>query len=374
MNGLQSYRPFFPISDHCHYLNHASVAPASTRVRQAVRGWLDHQVESGPDVPGWIAREREVRALCARIIGAESDEIAFVRNTSHGLSAFAEGLTWAPGDEVAVCVAEENPANLYPWMNLERRGVVIRAIESRDGGVTPETAAAACGPRTRLLTVSPVQFGTGARTDLEALGALCHERGIIFCVDGIQSVGAFPPDVKRAHIDLLSADSHKWQLGLPGIGFAHVSRRLWPRLRPVAVGWKSTKNPLDSDHPALDLREDAAKLEEGTPNLMGIYGLGAALDLLLEAGIPRIANHIADWLAALERELRTLGCDPRPTTSYRAGILTFAPPRETAASFVVRAQAAGIVLALRRGRVRVSPHLYNGQRELDALCGLLRGL
>ena len=191
-------------------------------------------------------------------------------------------------------------------------------------------------------------------------------------MDGIQSVGAFPLDVKRAHVDLLSADSHKWQLGLAGIGFAYVSRALLPRLRPVAVGWKSTKNPLDFDHPALDLREDAAKLEEGTPNSMGIVGLGAALDLLLDAGIPRIAEHVTDWLVALEKELRASGCDPWPAPLHRAGILTFSPPRESAGAFVARAQAAGVVLSSRRGRVRVSPHLYNGERELSALCDLVR--
>jgi len=153
----------------------------------------------------------------------------------------------------------------------------------------------------------------------------------------------------------------------------YVNRALLPSVRPVAVGWKSTKHPLDFDHPSLDLREDAAKLEEGTPNSMGIYGLEAALELLLEAGIARIAGHVTEWLAALEKELRVRGCDPRPAASHRAGILSFAPPQEAAAAFVARAQAAGVVLSLRRGRVRVSAHLYNGERELDALCGLLRG-
>ncbi|HEX7597867.1 MAG TPA: aminotransferase class V-fold PLP-dependent enzyme [Polyangia bacterium] len=373
MSDLSRFRSCFPVGDRCHYLNHAGVGPTSTRVRQAVLAWLDDLAANGViNLADWLRREREVRALAGRLIGAEPDEIAFVRSTSHGLSAFAEGLTWSPGDEIAVCLTEEYPANLYPWMNLERRGVMIRPVESREGGVTVEAVAAACGPRTRLVAVSSVQFGTGYRTELESLGAFCYERGVVFCVDGSQSVGAFPMDVKAAHIDLLSTNSHEWQLGLTGIGFAYVSGELLPHLRPVSVGWKSIKTPLDVDHPRFDLREDAAKLEEGTPNTMGIMGLGAALDLLFEVGIAPIAGQISEWLAALDPELRAWGCDPRPGREHRAGILTFSPPRGSADAFVASAQAAGIALTARRGRVRVSPHFYNGELERDALISFVR--
>jgi cysteine desulfurase/selenocysteine lyase len=178
--------------------------------------------------------------------------------------------------------------------------------------------------------------------------------------------------VSKAHIDFLAADSHKWQLGLPGIGMAYVRRELLPRLRPSVVGWKSVKNPLDFDHLHFELRDDAGRLEEGTQSFATILGMGAALVLLEEVGIERIAQHVRDWLGELSQVLSGAGLDPGPTPAARKGILTFRPPSGTAEEFVARARQAGIVLSPRRGRVRVSPHFYNGQAELTALTELVR--
>ena len=370
---LSQYRNLFPITDTCHYLNHAAVSPTSTRVRDAVKGWMDDLTLHGmANVADWVRRERDTRATAARILGASPDEIAFVRSTSHGLGTFAGGLSWQPGDEVAVCTQLEYPANVYPWMHLADRGVVLRPIETVDGGVTVAGVAKVLGPRTRLVSVSSVEFATGVATDLEAIGSLCREHGVLFCVDGIQSVGAFPIDVVKAKIDLLSADSHKWQLGLPGIGIAFVRRDVLPLLRPVVVGWKSIKTPLDFDHLNFVLRDDAAKLEEGTQSFATILGLGAALTLLEEVGIERIAAHIADWLDQAHSVLASAGLDPAPDRALRKGILTFRPPRGTAEEFAARAQEARVMLSPRRGRVRISPHFYSGESELAALLALVR--
>jgi selenocysteine lyase/cysteine desulfurase len=319
----------------------------------------------------WIRGEQQARAQAAQLIGAKSEEIAFVRSTSHGLGLLAEGLPWTEGDEVAVCLQEEFPANVYPWMHLANRGVRLRDIPSRDGGVVVDEVAKVLGPRTRMLSVSAVEFASGVKTDLQALGSLCKERGVLFCVDGIQQVGAFPVDVDAAQIDFLSADSHKWMLGLPGIGFIFVRTSLLTRLRPVTVGWKSIKNALDFDHLQFDLREDAAKFEEGTPSFINTLGLGAALALLLEVGIPTIANHITNWLTEADQALTRRGLTPGPEPGRRAGILTFQPPSGTAEEFVARALAASVHVSARRGRVRISPHLYSGEPELSALLQLL---
>ena len=369
---LARYRDLFPLARTSHYLNHAAVSPTSPRVQDAAQDWLSDLVGHGmTNIVDWIRRERDTRASAARILGASADEIAFIRSTSHGLSTFAEGIDWRPGDEVAVCTALEYPANVYPWMHLASRGVVVRPIEPTDGGVTPEAVAKALGSRTRVVSVSSVEFATGVATDLEAIGALCRDRGVLFCVDGIQSVGAFPIDVKRAQIDFLAADSHKWQLGLPGIGIAYVRREVAPLLRPSVVGWKSVKNPLDFDHLHYDLREDAARFEEGTQSFVTILGMGAALALLEEVGIERIASHIQSWLAEAEKALAGRGLNPSPSPRLRKGILTFQPPSGSADEFVQRAAKAGVMLSARRGRVRISPHLYNGQAELTALLDLV---
>jgi cysteine desulfurase / selenocysteine lyase len=370
---LASLRNLFPITRTCHYLNHAAVSPTSTRVRDAVQDWVGDLVHHGmAHISDWVRRERDTRTMAARMLAASADEMTFVRSTSHGLSAFAEGLAWQPGDEVAVCTELEYPANVYPWMHLASRGVSLRAIAASEGGVTREAVARAIGPRTRVVSASSVEFATGVANDLESIGRLCRERGVLFCVDGIQSVGAFPIDVVKANIDFLAADSHKWQLGLPGVGIAYVRREVLPRIRPSVVGWKSVKNPLDFDHLHFELREDAAKLEEGTQSFATILGMGAALDLLDEVGIDRIAKHITAWLEEAERFLAAAGLDPGPARDVRKGILTFRSPAGTAEDFVNRASKAGVVLSARRGRVRVSPHFYNGEAELAALADLVQ--
>jgi cysteine desulfurase/selenocysteine lyase len=371
--NLAEYRALFPVTRSCHFLNHAAVAPAPTRVREAVQSWMNDLVDHGMDhLADWIRQEQDVRARAAKLLGAGPDEIAFVRSTSHGLGMFAEGLDWHPGDEVAVCTELEYPSNVYPWMHLGDRGVVVRPIAAHAGGVTAPAVARVLGPRTRVVSVSSVQFATGVATDLEAIGALCRERSVLLCVDGIQSVGAFPIDVQRANIDFLAADSHKWQLGLPGIGIAYVRRELVPQLRPSVVGWKSVKHPLDFDHLRFELRDDAARFEEGTESFAMIMGMGAALALLDEVGVERIARHITAWLAEAEKALAAAGLDPGPPPEVRSVILTFRPKAGSAEELVTRARRAGVVLAPRRGRVRISPHFYNGETELAALLDVAR--
>jgi selenocysteine lyase/cysteine desulfurase len=364
-------RALFPACANHVYLNAAGVAPTSLPVRDAVTRWIGDLVGHGVyHEEAWEALSEKVRAQTARLVGAEAREIAFVRNTSHGLGLVAEGLDWRAGDEVAVATEVEYPSNVYPWQHLASRGVSVRSIRAVDGGVVPDAVAEALGPRTRLVAVSAVQYASGHRTDLHALGALCRERGVLLCVDGIQQVGALPLDVRGAGIHFLTADSHKWMLGLPGIGFLFVDSAVLPRLRPSLVGWKSTTEAWNFDAPRFTLREDAAKLEEGTPAYAMLAGLGAAVDLLLGFGVARVATHVQAWLADAERELATLGCTVGPVPADRAGILTVAPPGDAAAA-AAACEAAGVRVSLRRGRLRVAPHAYSDAADLAALLRVL---
>lgn len=371
--SFEPYRAQFPVLEEQLYLNHAGVAPTSLRAGEAVREWMDDLIHHGvKHERRWEARVEHIRAQAARLLGASPEEIAFVRNTSHGLGLVAEGLDWKPGDEVAVATSLEYPSNVYPWLHLRDRGVTVREIEPRDGGVTPEAVEAALTPRTRLVAVSSVQFATGYRTDLDALGALCERHGALLCVDGIQSVGCVPVDVKKSRVHFLSADSHKWMLGISGIGILFVDRAVLPRLRPVLVGWRSTTDAWNFNRTHFELRADATKLEEGSLAYTGLYALGAALELLLEVGPSAIEARIRELLAHAERGLRALGCEVGPAPEHRAGILTFLPPGADPRALATYLAERDVSVSLRRERIRISPHFYTRPEELDGLVERVR--
>ncbi|MCP3064236.1 aminotransferase class V-fold PLP-dependent enzyme [Myxococcus sp. K38C18041901] len=371
---LESYRALFPVLQEQLYFNHAGVAPTSLRAAEAVRGWMEDLVHHGiRHERGWEAHCERIRALAARLLNAELGEMAFVRNTSHGLGLVAEGLDWKPGDEVAVATSLEYPSNVYPWQHLADRGVVVREIQAPSGGVTVEAVAQALTPRTKLVAVSSVQFATGVRTDLEAVGALCEKAGVLFCVDAIQSVGCVPVDVKKCRIHFLSADSHKWMLGISGIGVLYVAKEVLPRVRPVLVGWRSTTDAWNFNRTHFELRPDAGKFEEGSASYPGLYALGAALELLQEVGVENIEARIKELLARLEKGLVELGCEVGPTPALRAGILTFLPPGADVRALGAYLAEHHVAHSVRRGRIRLSPHFYNLPEEMDRLVELVKG-
>ena len=366
------YRDAFPACEGRTYLNCAAVAPGSTRVRAAINAWLDDHVAQGNMASGqWWTRAAEARARTAALIGASPEEVAFVRSTSHGLAMVAEGLDWRPGDEVAVASAIEYPSNVYAWKHLADRGVRLREIRAVDGAVTPETVEDAIGPRTRLVAVSSVQFASGHRTDVDAIGRLCRDRDVLFVVDAIQQAGAFPIDVKASGIHAMAACSHKWMLGLLGIGFLYVDRDLLARLRPVLVGWHSVEDPFAFDGTRFDLRADASRLEEAAPSFPLVYGLGAAVEMLLDAGVADVASHITGLLDRAANALEAIGCEVSPAPEHRAGILMIKPAADVDALAEACAER-NIAVSVRRGRLRLSPHLYNNEDDVDALVELLR--
>jgi selenocysteine lyase/cysteine desulfurase len=374
LDTFDAYRALFPVTAEQVYLNHAGVAPTSTRVAEAVRAWMEDVLHHGVrHEREWEARNERARRSAALLVGAGADEVAFVRNTSHGLGLVAEGLDWRPGDEVAVASSLEYPSTVYPWLHLRERGVSVREIAASGGGVRAEDVARALTPRTRLVAVSSVQYATGVATDLDAVGEACARAGALLCVDGIQSVGCVPVDVKRSRIHFLAADSHKWMLGIAGSGFLYVDRGVLPRVRPVLVGWKSTTDAWNFDRPCFELRADAAKLEEGSPAYTGVWALGAALELLEEVGVPAIHARVQALLARLEAGLSALGCEVGPHAPARAGILTLRPPGGEGAvrplyDFL---KGQGVTLAVRRGRLRLSPHFYNSPDEMDRVAELV---
>jgi selenocysteine lyase/cysteine desulfurase len=362
---FETYRREFPVTGNYIYLDHAGVAPISLRVKTAIEMFLAESAEGGSfHYPAWAERVAEIRRACAQLINAGPDEIAFVKSTSHGLSIVAQGLDWMPGDNVLI-YEKEFPSNIYPWLNLRSKGVEVRTIPSRDGRILFEDISRLINSRTRLLAISSVQFSNGFRIDLEKVGSLCRDNQVLLCVDAIQSLGMVPMDVKAYHVDFLSADAHKWLLGPEGIGIFYCSNFLAERLSPPLIGWKSVRNEFAFDRPDFLLKTNCLRFEEGSMNLLGIFGLGAALDLLFEVGFERIEKRVLDLGDLILREAQNLGYHAlTPGARHeRGGNITisgnFDPAQVRDALREKR-----IMVNARGGGIRVSPHFYNTEEEL----------
>ncbi len=359
----------FPVTGKCVYLNHAGVGPLSRRAAERMRRLAEWVSCTGDRF--WVDRQQEaerVRELGARLLGArEVHEVAFVENTSSGLSLVAEGLDWREGDNV-VGAAFEFPSNVYPWMSLADRGVEYRRAAERDGRIDPEELLSLIDDRTRMLALSWVQYASGFRSDLERLGRACRERDVLFVVDVIQGLGALALDVERDLVDVAVASAHKWLLGPEGIGLLYVSDRVVERLRPARSGWRSMRDPFQWTDYDLTWGDGAKRFESGSLNVYGIVALGGSLEILLEAG----AGTIEPWVLGLtERAARGLADLGFAVVSSRApgetsGIVTAVPPEgHGATDLVKRLNEQDVILAARAGRVRIAPHLYNTEEEVD---------
>jgi len=365
-------RQLFPVARERTFLNHAAISAPPQPVVDAVAGFMAGCAARGSaDYGRWLRRLSDVRRRAAQLLGAAADEVAFVPNTSSGLATLAEGVLWRPGDAVLVATPDF-PANVYPWQHLERRGVAVRFVErGADGRLGPEAFARALVPGARLLALSSVDYVSGFAADLEAIGAFCRERGLLLCVDAIQSLGVLPLDVKACGIHLLAAGGHKWLLGPMGTGLLYVDRAVADQIKPPQVGWKSV---VDEENYALhfELKEDASRFEPGTLNFPGYFGLGAALDLLLSVGVENARRQVLalnDRLAAglSERGLEVVS--PRGEKE-RSGILSFRPPGEAQRCFRFLGEK-GVSVSLRGGAIRLSPHFWNDGSDQDAFFAVL---
>jgi len=362
---LEEAREHFPhTKGERLYVNHAATAPLSRPVREAMDGFLDDR--TGGNVNNYEAFApviERTRERAARLLGTAPERMAFVQNTSTALSILAEGLDWQDGDRLAVPRCEF-PANVYPFLNLERRGVAVDYVPTEEGTFSVDDVAATLRPETRLLTLSWVQFLSGFRADLKAVGRLCEERGVLLCVDAIQGLGALQMDVERLGIDFLACGGHKWLMGPQGTGVLYVSEALQEKIRPPA-GW--THGPVDwenlSDY-RLQFHPEARRYETGTANRLGIVGLGASLKVLLDVGPGAVeratrsrASELAERLAA--QNLARYG----PSGPARAaGIVAVRPPAPGALH--QHLVDAGIEAAMRNRLVRFSPAFYHTSEDM----------
>lgn len=365
----EEYRAEFPVRQRLIYLNHAAVAPLCRRAADAMKHLADDCLEFGSlHYSEWMDAYQGFRDAAARLINAEPGEIAISKNTSEGLATIAIGLDWKRGDKV-VAFREEFPANFFPWKRLEERGVRVEWLSVTD---PLERVDEACRGA-RLLSVSFVQYLSGRRACLPALGEICERRGTIFVVDAIQGLGAFPIDVRQARIHALAADGHKWLLGPEGCAVLYIRSDLQDAVFPVEFGWTNVAHYNDYASRDMTLRPDAGRYECGTLNTIGCFGLRAAMQFLLEVGIERIAPAVQALADRAAEGVRAKGYElfGERTPETGAGIVSFRKTGTDAASIVRDLRARGITAAPRNGWVRVSPHFYIAPEEIDQMVDAL---
>ena len=363
----------FPVTRRLLYLNHAGVSPIPARTAAAGAAVLEMFRDEGAFRPRrWLEILDEARGRFARLVGADPDEVAFVKNTSEGVSLVAAGFPWKEGDNV-VTADVEFPSNVYPWKRLEARNVEVRMVRAAEGRVRKEDVSAACDGKTRLVALSSVEFGNGFRNDLSGIGEYCQRQGIFFFVDAIQSLGVIPMDVKAFGIDALAADGHKWLLAPEGAGGFYISRDVMEMIEPVLLGWHSVRNRFDFERYDLTLSPDARRFEPGTPNTAGVAAFGASLGLLLEVGVDRIWERVRRLTEGAIAKAVQAGYEvltPRHPEE-RSGIVTFRVPGADPAALWKALMGRDAVAAARFGGIRISPHFYNTAEEIDRFFGIV---
>jgi selenocysteine lyase/cysteine desulfurase len=367
----------FPVVRKKTFLAHAGVCPLPQRVSEAIGRYATLASQGDQETLLAAMRLTSTRELAAQFIGAQPGEIAFVGPTSLALSLVAGGLAWRNGENVLVYF-DDYPSNVYPWTALAERGVRVRFLKVPAAGwIRPADVLDQVDGQTRLVALASCHFLSGYRIGLDMIGAGLHERGILFCVDGIQTLGAFPTSLQ--HVDFLAADAHKWLLGPCAAGILFVRTALQDRLRPMVYGWHNVRCPDFVAQEQLALQPDARRYEAGTGNWLGLVGLHAALELLQEIGLNNISAELLRkraWLVpALQAKGYTVLHADAPEANAGA-IITFHRPGADVAKLHARLEQAGVITSLRVDRggtryLRLSPHFYNTDAELQRCLDLL---
>lgn len=373
----QMLRQAMPITRKWAYFDHAAVAPIPLPTAEAITKWTHQAAHEGDTVwPEWEQLIEQTRKSGAQLIGADTDEIALVSNTTQGINYVAEGISWKPGDNLVV-LGNEFPSNLYPWLHQESKGVEVRVIPV--DGIEPDLnrIAEACDANTRILTISWVGYKSGWRIDPAQLAKIAHDAGALFFLDAIQGMGVFPLDVRAADIDFLAADGHKWMLGPEGAGLFYCKKELLDELHPIGIGWNSVADRKNFDKTDLTFRASAARYEGGSQNMPGLIGLGASLKLLLEYGAgPKTSAigdrvlQVTDWAC---EALSSAGAELISSRQgdERSGIISFRLPGKLPAAIRAAGQETGVNFSVRGDAVRVSAHAYNDQSDIERLVATL---
>ena len=372
MESLEKIRELFPIVQNRVFLNHAAQSPLPKPVADAVHKYVEDYVNFGFSS---LEEEDYGKALFARLIGAKKEEIALVENTSLGLNIAANVLRYPPGSKV-VTTDLEYPSVVYPWLR-KSLGAKVHYVKNVDGKILLEEMEKAVDDKTVAVVVSHVEYVNGFRNDLRALSQIAHEHGAYLIVDAIQSAGAIKIDVKRDDVDFLATACYKWLLSPPGAGYLYVKEELIKNFEPPFVGWASVKQEIFEtldfwDIWSLRLSETASRFEVGSPSTISFVGATAAIKMLLDLGIEKIEERILKLTSHLIETVKNLGLKLQTPEEkqHRSGIVNFqiANPKEV----VRNLRSKGIVVSARTHGIRVSPHFYNTETEIETLVDTLR--
>ena len=367
----EQIRALFPVTRSFNYLNHAAVSPPPTPTIAAVESqFRDVSINGSLNYREWVATKDRARQLLATMLGARPEQVAFLRNTSDGLSCVANGLRWRPGDNL-VTFSKEFPSNVYPWLRLrDTQGIEVRVCEERDGRIDLDELIGLIDQRTRVVAISHVQYGSGFRADLGRLARAARRQDALLVVDVIQSLGVIPIDVQSELIDVAAAAGHKWLLTPEGIGLLYMSDRARERIEPTLVGWISVPNPDDYTNFAQGWNKGTLAWESGTGPSALFYGLETSLNLLNETGVEVIAqyletltDHLCERLAHTAYEV----VSSRARHEKSQIVCIRHQDHLTPMSVYAHLKARNIITAPRIDRLRISPHFYNTLEEIDAL-------
>ncbi len=361
--------PEFPLSDELIYLNHAAVGPWPKRTGEAVMKFAEQNTRYGSHFYlDWLNKEAELRSQLQTLLQAPSaDDIALVKNTSEALSFVAYGLTWQAGDNI-VSSNEEFPSNRLPWESLADQGVEFRQADLQSADSPEEALFALVDSNTRLLTISSIQFASGLRMDLERIGEFCKRRGILFCIDAIQSLGAVQFDVQAYQADFVMADGHKWLFGPEGLGVFYTTPEARDKLKLSQYGWHMMKDNHNYENKPWEIHPTARRFECGSPNMLAIHALSASLSLLLETGMAEVEALVTEksgYLKAAIDNHQQLLLLPAKQSRLQSGIVIFKHRTVGNEALYQHLHDNGVVCALRGGGIRFSPHFYNTLEEID---------
>jgi selenocysteine lyase/cysteine desulfurase len=364
-------RALFPVTERAIYLNHAAVSAPPIPTIKAIQAQLADVSENGSvNFREWIAVKENARRLVVEMLGARPEQVAFMRNTSDGISTVANGLDWRAGDNL-VTFRNEFPSNLYPWLRIrDELGLEVRLCEERQGRVDVDGLVGMIDKRTRVVAISQIQYASGFRADLERIGRAARAHDALLVVDVIQALGVVPIDVESELVDVAAAACHKWLLTPEGVGLLYLSDRARERIQPTLVGWTSVPNPEDYGNFEQGWNQGTLAWETGTGPVALIHGLEASLNLLNEMGISRIQSYLETLTDHLCERLQDSGYE----------VVSSRQPREKSQIVCIRHTAGPtlmdlythlkkrkIITAPRGDRLRISPHFYNTLEEIDEL-------